>query len=61
MTATGIMSANEHNQQHLKRLHVFAHVPASVPRFCTDSLQCIARRHVLQGCNSAHSIIVIGD
>lgn len=26
MTATGIMSANEHNQQHLKRLHVFVHV-----------------------------------
>lgn len=30
MTATMIMSANEHNQQHLKRLHVFAHVAACV-------------------------------
>lgn len=30
MTATRIMSANEHNQQHLKLLHVSAHVTTSV-------------------------------
>lgn len=28
MTGTRIMSANEHNQQHLNRLHVFVHVAA---------------------------------
>lgn len=30
MTATRIMSANEHNQKHLNHLHVYVHVAASV-------------------------------
>lgn len=30
MTAAGIMSANEHNQQHLKPLHEFVHVGTAV-------------------------------